>query len=467
MVPGYNKKQYQQHTDFITMHDASVAPTTRYNRRSHAGSEYEMDECMNPIRVLVIGAGSWRGAWFTGEFTHHPDFEVAALVDTQPNVPAAVAQYLGLADIPIYSDAMEAMETVAYDAVLVIVPDFLHKQYAVEALKRGKYVYIEKPLSISLPDCLEIVRADRAAGRKAMVGFNMRYNPLYGKLRQLVVEGMIGQPLTIQADEFYYNGRTFFRRWNRLRRMSGGLWVTKAVHDFDFLYWVAQSLPNTVSASASLSLYQPKPEAGLYCHDCPIETDCADSHLKFRIDNSDFPPLRRVIEEAREAAGSPADLCLFNSEKDTFDNGQALVTFENGVKASFTLNVIAPFTDHRIRVSGTEGTYDGSFDAPDLLYWKRHDGETLDRARKIPVREEGIVNQGLHGGADNVLLNKFLHFIRGTNTNVTRPTEASIAIAIGVAATMAGDTNRVVTMDELDGWKELKGYLAEERCPPT
>ena len=416
---------------------------------------------MSPIRIMVIGAGSWRGAWFTGEFNNHPEFEVAALVDTMPKVPAAVAQFLKLPEVPIFSDAIEALDAVDCDAVLVIVPDFLHKTFTVEALKRGKYVYVEKPMSISLADCLEIVRADRAAGGKTMVGFNMRYAPLYRKLHQLVRQGLVGRVLTIQGDEFYYNGRTFFRRWNRLRRMSGGLWVTKASHDFDMQFWLAGALPTTVSATDSLSHYTPKPEATALCRDCPIEGDCPDSHLKFRVDNYDFPPLRRVIEEAREDSGAPADLCLYNAEKDTFDNGMAQVTFENEVKAAFTLSVVAPFTDRRIRVSGTEGTLDGSFDSPELLYWKRHDGEALDRAQRIPITEDAFATQGLHGGADNVLLNEFLAFIRGANPHVTGPAEATVAIAIGAAATLASDTNTTIVMDAMEGWRELKGYLAE------
>ncbi|MHB9110688.1 MAG: Gfo/Idh/MocA family protein [Armatimonadota bacterium] len=416
---------------------------------------------MQPIRVLVIGAGSWRGAWFTGEFHHHPNFEVAALVDVQPKVPAAVCKFLELGNIPIYSDAIEALDQVECDAVLVIVPDFLHKQFAVEALKRGKYVYVEKPMSVSLPDCLEIVRADRAAGGKTMVGHNRRYVPSYRKVYQLVQQGLVGQPLTIQADEYYYNGRTFFRRWNRLRRMGGGLWVTKGCHDFDYQYWLTGSLPKTVSATASLSVYQPKPGAAALCRDCAIEKDCPDSHLKFRGngDYYDFPPLRRVIEEAREDSGAPADLCLYNSEKDTFDNGTALVTFRNEVKASFTMSVVAPFTDNRIRVNGTEGTLDASYHSPDVLYWKRHDGEDFDRAQKIPVFEDGVMIQGSHGGADNVLLNEFLAFIRGENPHAPRPAEASIAIAIADAATRAGDEERTIHLEEMDGWAELKSYL--------
>ena len=424
---------------------------------------------MKPVRMLIIGCGSWRGAWFTGEFHSHPDYEVVGLVNTRTNVAKAVADFLGLGPVPIYTDWNEALDNVECDAALVIYPDFLHKPIMLDLLKRGKYVYLEKPMATTLRDCLEIIRADRAAGGKTMVGFNARYMPLYENLHRLIGEGYVGDVLTLQSDEFYYNGRTLMRRWNRLRAMGGGLWVTKACHDLDLQFWMAGALPKTVSAGARLTYYTPKPEAALYCRDCSIEKECPDSHLKFRAEDSyhDFPPLRRVIEDAREETGKRADLCLFNSDKDTFDHGTALTTFQNGAISAHTLNIVVPFTDRRMRISGTEGTLDGSMESPEYLYWKRHDGEDIKRAKRIPIADDPSMIQGGHGGADNRILNQFLGFVRGANTNVTRPAEASIAIATGVAATLASDTGKTVTLDELDGWKELKGYLAEENIPPV
>ena len=53
------------------------------------------------------------------------------------------------------------------------------------------------------------------------------------------LEAAVGRVLTVQADEFYDGGRGYFRRWNRLRSEGGGLWLTKASHDFDLLYWLS------------------------------------------------------------------------------------------------------------------------------------------------------------------------------------------------------------------------------------
>lgn len=411
---------------------------------------------MDAIRLIIVGCGGGRGAWFTQQAAQHPGYRLVALVDALPAAAKVVAQEYGLQDVPIFADTQQALEAVPCDAVLVATPDGQHTEPVLQALAAGKYVYAEKPLAITLEDCLTIVRADRAAGGHTMVGFNLRYAPLYRRLRRMIGEGVVGRVLTIQADEFYYGGRTYFRRWNRLRRFSGGLWITKACHDFDMLYWLAGALPLHLSADAYLTHYVPKPEAGERCSACPIEPECPDSHLRAMKDAS---PLRLQLQAIREAAGwPPADLCLYNSEKDTFDHGMAQVAFEGEALGTYTCNVVAPFTDRRIRVGGTAGTLEGSLSSPELLYWRRHEADDYSRAIRIPLLEGGA-RLGGHGGADAFLLDDFAALVRQEIPQPISPAEASVAVAMGLAATRASDEQRTVKMDELHGWRELCSYL--------
>lgn len=284
-----------------------------------------------------------------------------------------------------------------------------------------------------------------------MVGFNLRFAPLYRQLRQMIREGAIGRLLTIQADEFYYGGRTYFRRWNRLRQYGGGLWITKASHDFDLLYWLSDALPQKVFASARLTHYVPKPEAGMVCHDCQIEPECADSHLKIIQSRPRVRPLASLSTDT----GVAPDLCLFNSDKDTFDHGVAQVEFENDVLAVYTLNVVAPFTDRRIRIGGTEGTLQGSLNAPEVLYWRRHQDMTPDQAQRISLVSDKGEGSG-HGGGDGFILDDFAAFARGEPSHKIGPYEASLAVAMGLAATRSSDTGHRVELSELAGWQALQ-----------
>lgn len=412
---------------------------------------------MDPIRIVIVGSGGNRGAWFVGQLAAHPAYRITGLVDLLPQAAQVVAEHYTLTGLPIFTGLEEALAQVDCDAVLVATPDGFHTQAVCTALAQSKYVYVEKPLAITLSDCLAIVRADQEAGGRTMVGFNLRFAPLYRRLRQMIQEGTLGRLLTIQADEFYYGGRTYFRRWNRLRSHSGGLWISKASHDFDLLYWLAAAWPQRISASARLSHYVPKPEAGMYCHDCEIEPDCPDSHLK---EVEQEPALRHQLAAVRAQAGAPPpDLCLFNSDKETFDHAIAQVEFENELLAVYTVNVVAPFTDRRIRIGGSEGTVQGSLSSPELRYWRRYQDGDPNQAQHLPLLSDGEVDSG-HGGGDAFILEDFAAFVRGQPSQAIGPIQASMAVAMGLAATQASDTGQTVEMAAVPGWQELRS-LAE------
>jgi predicted dehydrogenase len=405
---------------------------------------------------MVVGCGGGRGSWFVDQLSRRPAYRVVALVDVLPEAARVVARYYALGEIPVFEETAHALAQVACDAVLVATPDGLHTEPVLAALAHHKYVYVEKPLAITLADCLSIVEADRAAGERVMVGFNLRHAPLYRRMRQLVQEGSVGRLLTIEADEFYFGGRTYFRRWNRLRRMSGGLWISKASHDFDILYWIAGATPQRISASARLTHYTPKAEAGLYCHDCALEPGCPDSYLR---DPQYQEPLRRQLDAVRRAAGAPpADLCLYNSDKETFDHGIAQVEFAGDVLAVYSLNVVAPFTDRRIRIGGSDATLQGSLSQGELLYWRRYAAGGLDGAERIPLQLGRAANSG-HGGGDDFILDSFADFVRGESPRPISPGEASVAVAMGLAATQSSDTGQTVAMTEVAGWDTILSTL--------
>ena len=407
---------------------------------------------MQPIRIIIAGAGGGRGAWFVGEVAKNPQFQITALVEGIPATAEVAARQADIPDVRVFEDTREALGKVDCDALLVALPDRDHVEPVLAALELGKHVYVEKPLAISTRDCLKIVEADREAGGKTLVGFNLRFAPFYTSVHEAIRAGEIGDVLTIQADEFYVGGNTYFRRWNRLRKFGGGLWITKASHDFDLLYWMAGKLPSRVTALAELSYYVPKPEAGERCRECPIESECLDSALKGW---ETFPDSFKEILVLREAAGWQWDLCLFNSDKDTFDHGQAIVEFEGAVLGCYTVNVVSSISDRRMRVSGTEGMCEGNLRAGDMTLWKRCGDEPEKR-----VLVEGDVAG--HGGGDELIMDNFAAFVRGEPARVTSPAEASVAIAIGEAATMASDNRRVVEMREVPRWMECARLLADE-----
>lgn len=386
-------------------------------------------------RVVVVGIGG-RGSWAAQKLAGDGErYELVALCEKNLGKLDYFKKGSGLEHVPGYASFAECLDQVAFDAAVVTTPDGTHADVAIPALQAGKYVFVEKPLDITAERCRQIVEADRQAGGKTFVGFNLRFAPVYVKIKELVDQGVIGEVLTIQADEFYDGGRTYFRRWNRLRAYGGGLWITKASHDFDLLYWLAGRKPLAVYASAELSYYVPCADAALYCADCAYRDTCADS---FYVIKKARGTTGKLLAEVAAEFGDPRpDLCLYNSDKDTFDHGTVTVEFEGGLLATYTCNVVAGFTERRIRIAGTRGTIDGKLGGEELLLTQRD-----------PTRVEHIAleTSGGHGGADERLFQEFHAFTQGLGEPKVRPAEATVAVLLGLAATHSADTKSRVEL---------------------
>lgn len=370
---------------------------------------------MSQIRTILCGA-SVRGESLTKSFHETGHFAIVAVVD--PIIERA--DYIntnGGYGAKTFRHIQEALSAVPCDAVIVASSDAHHAEAVIPCLEAGKHVFCEKPIETTQEKCDAIRTADQAAGGKTFIGFNLRYAPVYEKARQLIAEGAIGQVLTIQADEFYDGGRTYFRRWNRLPE-CGGLWITKASHDFDLINMFAgDARALNIYAIGSRSYYAPKPEAAQYCRECSLREHCPDCFQE------NASPLAALTETV---TGQRPDLCLYNSDGDTFDHGIATIRYENDICATYTCNVVSGFTDRRLRVSGTKGTIDGSLSSHEIIL-RRRDPATEER---IPLTE----GSGGHGGADGSLGGQFAAFVRGEVAPRVDIDTAIRSVQLGLAA---------------------------------
>jgi len=119
--------------------------------------------------------------------------------------------------------------------------------------------------------------------------------------------------------------------------------------------------------------------------------------------------------------------------------------------------VVASFTDRGLTISGTDGTIRGSLASPEIQFWRRHREGVPPES--IPVVEATSEQAGGHGGGDARLLSEFAAFVRGEPSVAVAPAEASVAVAIGLAATLSSDSGSTVEMTDTKGWKELAAEL--------
>ena len=397
------------------------------------------------LSIGIIGTGGRGIGAFGAMIATRADARVAALADTN-SVRLAVAARRLPGGPACYTDAAEMVRREALDAVIVTSPDFRHAEHTLLALHAGvPHVLVDKPLATTARDCERIAEAARETGAKVAIGFNLRHLPLMRKIKEVIDDGLIGELMLIENQEFYDGGRTYMARWNRKREWSGGLWVHKGTHDFDiFNWWNAAGTPVRVAAFGGINATRPDkvpfpvdPQVpiGPNCRACAYQNICPD------FADPDGGQGLFTAETARED-GYVKDLCIFLSDKDNHDNGVAIVEYDNNVRASHSECFICNFDDRRYTVVGDRGTLMASVTAPTRFEFRPRWGENK-------IIEAPAPGEGMHGGADPRLLEDFLRSVRGDSPAESTLRDGLRAVAVGEAAEIAWREHRLVEIREL------------------
>lgn len=127
------------------------------------------------------------------------------------------------------------------NAVYIATPPAYHEEYAVECMRAGKPVYIEKPVTLNSESCERIIDASRALRVKASVAHYRRGLPTFKKIRSLVSSGVIGEPSlivskTLQAPTAKMLAADYWRTTPAIS--GGGLFFDLAPHQLDIFYWL-------------------------------------------------------------------------------------------------------------------------------------------------------------------------------------------------------------------------------------
>ncbi|MBI3683372.1 MAG: Gfo/Idh/MocA family oxidoreductase [Acidobacteria bacterium] len=132
-------------------------------------------------------------------------FKVAATCDTFTGNLAKGkdrVQTMGGNTPKTYNDYRELLLDKSIDAVVIATPEHLHHSMAIAALKAGKHIYVEKPLSHTIEEGAEVVKAAEKSGKVVQVGTQNRSNSLYIKAKEMVAQGMVGDVHYVRA--FWY-----------------------------------------------------------------------------------------------------------------------------------------------------------------------------------------------------------------------------------------------------------------------
>lgn len=170
----------------------------------------------------------------------HKDFTVCAATDLQPRRARALCDECG-------GRAVEEAAGVINSEADIIVVATTHNQLAalaLEALKAGKHVLLEKPGARTAAELEPVAELARARGLKVKVGFNHRFHPAVMKAKALVDEGRIGELMFIRG-RYGHGGRVGYEReWRFNPEISGGgELLDQGSHLIDLSRWFLGEFP--------------------------------------------------------------------------------------------------------------------------------------------------------------------------------------------------------------------------------
>lgn len=241
-----------------------------------------------PWKVALIGTG-WYGKMDLWRLIQVAPVEVKALCDVDQNILAEAAAQLAQrqpsAKPPrLFKDYRKLLAETELDIVLIATPDHWHALTAIEAIKSGCHVYLQKPITVDVLEGEAILATARKYGKTVQVGTQRRSTPhLHGAKEKVVDAGLLGKighvelccyyhmrangnPPVQAVPEFFdyemwtgpaplrpYDGLPHIRWWRTFMEYGNGIMGDMCVHMLDTVRWLLNlDWPNRISSQGGI-----------------------------------------------------------------------------------------------------------------------------------------------------------------------------------------------------------------------
>ncbi len=375
------------------------------------------------IKLAVIGAGARGWDLARQAMTLSRQVRVTAIVDPDAKaVRTRITADGGTPDgIAFYQDIDSFLGRANdCDGLIIASRCSTHADLAARVAGLGKPLFLEKPVAITMEQLAALRQAYQGRMDRVVVSFPLRLTPLFRAVLAVIATGRLGTINQVQAFNNVPYGGVYFGHWYRDYSETGGLWLQKATHDFDYINLLIRQRPVMVAAVGTRAVYGGSRPCDLKCSQCPDTATCPESPVAH---------LRRGDTGGMASKPGGDHDCAFSDCIKHDDASSALIVYENGVHASYTQNFVSR------RSAARRGAVVTGYHATLIFDWYGGAPQVIDHFEKRvePIVVPPVVSG--HAGGDEALLANFINVIRKSEPSLSTLQDGMLSAAMCVAAT--------------------------------
>lgn len=384
---------------------------------------------MKQLKGIIIGAGS-RGAAYAHAMHEMGSecYDIVGVADPVANKREVIKELYSLNDSQCFTTWEDILEQPkCADFAVIATQDNMHLAPALKAIEQGYNLLLEKPIAPTPEECKLVYEAAKKKGVKVLVCHVLRYTPLFGTLKKILMSGEIGEVMSVEALESVgsrHMSHSYVRgRW-RNSETSSPMLLAKSCHDMDLIQWLIGKKCEKVQSFGALTHFtkENKPEGSPErCIDgCPYGDECNYNTAKLYQGEDAFGGDWFRTTATNSAAPTEEDVentlrttsygkCVYNCDNNVVDHQVVNLMFEGRVTASFTMTGFTKDgVGREMRIFGTKGMleiFDDNKYICKTIFGERSKDYFGDRIQeRIDVSriedKDGISITSGHGGGD-------------------------------------------------------------------
>lgn len=201
------------------------------------------------VKVLLAGAAFAADLHADAYARLRDKAEIVAIADKDPARIKELADRYGFTGYEVYEDINTAIAQCDCDVVDICLPNFLHAEIAVKALRAGRHVISEKPLATTVEDAQMVVDTAVACGKHIYYAEDWLGSPAVNKALELIESGAIGELKFVRARECHCGSHSPFAK--SIKYCGGGAMMHLGIHPVGFMLAIKNNRWKSLTALAS------------------------------------------------------------------------------------------------------------------------------------------------------------------------------------------------------------------------